>query len=61
MRIEDISKESDQLVVMRKSDLTPLPYPYDNPEKDPAMRELSPEQRERYDASLDGVVAVGFP
>ena len=50
LRIEEISKKSDQLVTINKSDLIPLPYPYDNPDKDPAMRELSPEQKERYDA-----------
>jgi Fe-S oxidoreductase len=61
LRIEDLSKKTEQLVTINKSDLIPLPYPYDKPEKDPAMRELSPEQRERYDASLDGVVAVGIP
>lgn len=61
MKIEDISKKSDQLVKIEPNDLISLPYPYDNPEKDPVMRELSTEQKERYDASLDGVVAVGIP
>jgi ferredoxin len=61
LRIEDLSKKTEQLVTINKSDLITLPYPYDSPEKDPTMRELSPEQRERYDASLDGVVAVGIP
>jgi Fe-S oxidoreductase len=61
VKIEDISKKSDQLVKIEPNDLISLPYPYDNPEKDPVMRELSTEQKERYDASLDGVVAVGIP
>src|SRR5512137_305754 len=61
MRIEDISKESDQLIEINKSDLIPLPYPYDNPDKDPAMGELTQEQKDRYEASLDGVVGVAIP
>ncbi|HQI96978.1 MAG TPA: (Fe-S)-binding protein [Syntrophorhabdus sp.] len=60
MRIEDISKKSDQIIKIRQSDLLPLPYPYNNPEKDTAMRELSSDQRERYEASLDGVIGVGI-
>ena len=35
LKIEDISKESDQLVRIEQKDLIPLPYPYDIPEKDP--------------------------
>jgi Fe-S oxidoreductase len=61
MKIDDFGKEAEQLVTIERGDLMPLPYPYDNPEKDPAMGELSEEQRARYDASLDGVVAVGIP
>jgi len=61
VRIKDISKESDQLVRIDPKDLVPLPYPYDNPEKDPAMRELSQDQKVRYESSLDGVVGVGIP
>ena len=60
MRIEDISKKSDQIIKIRQSDLLPLPDPYNNPEKDTAMRELSSDQRERYEASLDGVIGVGI-
>ena len=61
MRIKDISKKSDQLVRIDPKDLIPLPRPYDNPEKDPAMRELSQDQKERYESSLDGVVGVSIP
>ncbi len=61
MRIKDISKESDQLVRIDPKDLVPLPHPYDNPEKDPAMRELSQDQKGRYESSLDGVVGVSIP
>lgn len=60
MKIEGISTESDQLVKIEPKDLIPLPYPYDKPEKDPAMRELSKEQKERYESSLDGVVGIGI-
>jgi Fe-S oxidoreductase len=61
MKIEDFGKETDRLVTIGKDDLMPLPYPYDNPEKDPAMREVTAEQKERYETSLDGIVAVGIP
>ncbi|MCX5798169.1 MAG: (Fe-S)-binding protein, partial [Proteobacteria bacterium] len=61
MKIEDISKKTDQLIRIEQSDLMPLPYPYDNPEKDPPMKMLTQEQRDHYEASLDGVLAIGIP
>ncbi|MCX5802009.1 MAG: (Fe-S)-binding protein [Proteobacteria bacterium] len=61
MKIEDISKKNDQLIKITPSDLMPLPYPYDDPKKDPAITELTDEQKSRYEASLDGVVAIGIP
>ena len=61
MKIEDISKKTDQLIRIEQSDLMPLPYPYDNPEKNPPMKMLTQEQRDRYEASLDGVLAIGIP
>ena len=61
MKIEDISKKSEQLIRIKPEDLMPLPYPYDTPDADPAMRELTQDQKNRYEASLDGVLAIGIP
>ncbi len=60
MKISDISDKAGQLTRIRKTDLIPLPFPYDDPEKEPGIRELSDEQKERYDSTLDGVVAIGI-
>lgn len=61
MKIEDISKPVDRLVTIKKEDLIPLPYPYDDPAKDPGLRDLTEAQRNTYEASLDGVLAIGIP
>ena len=61
MKIEDISKKTDQLVRIRPEDLMPLPYPYNDPARDPAMKELTEDQKDRYEASLDGILAIGIP
>ncbi|MDD5010200.1 MAG: (Fe-S)-binding protein [Syntrophorhabdaceae bacterium] len=61
MKIEDISKKTDQLVRIKPGDLAPLPYPYDDPANDPAMKELTQDQKDRYEASLDGILAIGIP
>ena len=61
MKIEDISKKTDQLVRIKPEDLTPLPYPYDDPANDPVMKELTEDQKDRYEASLDGILAIGIP
>lgn len=60
VKIEDFSKPADQLVTIGPGDLVPLPYPYDDPEKDQALKELTPDQKNRHEASLDGVVAIGM-
>lgn len=61
MKIDDISKKTDQLVEIKSSDLMPLPYPYDTPDTDPAIRVLTRDQKNRFEASLDGVIALGIP
>ena len=61
MKIDDISKKSEQLITIKHEDLMPLPYPYDTPGADPAMRELTQDQKNRYEASLDGILAIGIP
>jgi Fe-S oxidoreductase len=58
IKIEDLSKRSEQLITLEPSDLMPLPAPYEEPQP---LKELTPEQRERYEASLDGILAVAIP
>jgi Fe-S oxidoreductase len=58
--IEDIGKEEGQLIQIEPADLIPLPFPYDDPAKDPVVKELTEDQRARYETSLDGFVALGL-
>ena len=60
MKIDDIGKTTDQLVIIGPEDLIPLPFPYYDPRKDRAVKELTEDQKRRYDTSLDGVIAVGM-
>ena len=57
MKIEDFAKPARQLVTLEPSDLIPLPAPYDQPRP---LKQLTEEQRERYEASLDGFVGVAI-
>jgi Fe-S oxidoreductase len=60
LKIGDISKKSEQLVDITPEDLIPLPPPYDRPDLKPPIKELTEEQKRRYEASLDGVSAIGI-
>jgi Fe-S oxidoreductase len=57
MKIGDFGRPARQLVTLEPSDLLPLPPPYDEPRP---LKQLSEEQRERYEASLDGFVGIGI-
>jgi len=60
-RLSDISKNPEtQLARVEPKDLMPLPYPCDNMDQK-AVKELTEEQRGRYESSLDGIVAVAIP
>ncbi|MET1125174.1 MAG: (Fe-S)-binding protein [Archaeoglobaceae archaeon] len=61
VRIEDISKPSEQLVRVRLEDLMPLPPPYDKPGSEPDFSEPDPSWREKYVTELDGFVAIDIP
>jgi Fe-S oxidoreductase len=61
MKIEDISKKTDQLITITPDDLMPLPYPYDDPGMEPAMGKLTEQQKEKFEATLDGFLAIGIP
>ena len=56
--IKDISKEADQLVKLDAKELMPLPYPYDDREALPDLKELTAAQKQRLQASLDGFTAL---
>jgi ferredoxin len=60
-KIKDISIKSDQLAGIDVEKLLPLPAPYDKVEELPGFKKLKPEVMEKYEASLDGVLAVGIP
>jgi Fe-S oxidoreductase len=57
MTIKDFSHPG-QLAVIDQAELMPLPPPYDNIDK--PIKELSPDQRKRMDASLDGISVLGL-
>jgi Fe-S oxidoreductase len=59
MSLGDFSRKGDRLVRIEPSDLMPLPVPLqDCPE---SLQELSAEQQERYESSLDGFLALAIP
>ncbi|MCX7966603.1 MAG: (Fe-S)-binding protein, partial [Syntrophorhabdaceae bacterium] len=61
MNINDISKNTEQLITLQPDDLIPLPHPFERSEKEPFIRPLREDQKERFEASLDGVIALGIP
>ena len=61
IKISDMSKQKGQLVELVPEDLMPLPYPYDQPDSDPGIRQLTDKQREEYESSLDGVLNIAIP
>lgn len=56
--IKDMANPVEQLVTLEPSDFMALPAPYDSPRP---LKELSVEQKQRYEASLDGILAVAIP
>jgi Fe-S oxidoreductase len=61
IKVTDISKDNIQLAEFSKEDFIKLPPPYDNEAELPGFKKLTVKQRADYDASLDGVLAVGIP
>lgn len=60
LKLKDLCTSCGQLVELDMADLPPLPHPYED-WKDEPIKAVSEETRRKYDASLDGVVAVRFP
>ncbi|MDP1991169.1 MAG: (Fe-S)-binding protein [Syntrophales bacterium] len=59
IHVDDFTRPGGQVTELDPAEFTPLPPPYDKAEK-PPIKKLSDDQRKRMDATLDGVVAVGF-
>jgi len=61
IKIKDISNpDIPQLAVLTEENDIKLPPPYDKLEEYPGFKKLTDKQKELYDGSLDGVVAVNF-
>ena len=59
-RLKDISTRGKQLTEIDMSDLIALPYPYNQSVKEKPLKQLTTEQKQVYDDTLDGVSAIGL-
>jgi Fe-S oxidoreductase len=59
MKAEEISKKSAQLVELKIEDLPKLPPPYDTYQESP-ITELTADQKQKWEHSLDGVSAINI-
>ena len=60
MKPQDISKKVEQLEEIKIEDLPPLPHPYEDWKEEP-ITELTEDQKQRWEHSLDGVSAINLP
>jgi Fe-S oxidoreductase len=60
IRLRDISRDCEQLIKIDRDHLSPLPHPYEQTSSDHPVKLLSEAERNCYESSLDGVVAVGI-
>ncbi|TAL69320.1 MAG: (Fe-S)-binding protein [Bacteroidetes bacterium] len=60
IKLKDISSPVEQLAEIKLEKLYPLPAPYDKLQDQPGFKTLSSEIKTKYEASLDGVMAVGL-
>ena len=60
MKPQEISKKGEQLEKIKVEDLPPLPPPYQDFEEKP-ITELTDDQKQRWEHSLDGVSAINLP
>ncbi len=61
INIQDISKHKQRMIQIRAEDLMPLPYPYEEYSNESPISQINEDQRQKYEDSLDGVIAVGLP
>ena len=57
--LKDIAKDVERLAELNPEEYIKLPPPFDNPEP-ASVPELTEEQRKKFDASLDGYLALGL-
>ena len=61
MKAEEIStRRGEPLVKLEEKEFAPLPPPYDDYEEEP-IRELTDDQKSRWEYSLDGVSCLTIP
>ena len=60
LRVRDVGKRSDQLVEITPEDLLPLPGLNNQSNRETPIPQLTEDQKRQYEASLDGVVALGI-
>lgn len=61
IKLQDISKPSDQLVEISPEDLMELPPPCMNGDFNTPLKQLTDDQKGRYEASLDGYSVIALP
>ncbi|MFC1730042.1 (Fe-S)-binding protein [candidate division KSB1 bacterium] len=61
VKVTDIGNDTEQLVEIDVQELAPLPPPYDTTDNLPEIKQLTDEQKERINCSLDGFACIGFP
>jgi Fe-S oxidoreductase len=59
-KVEDINRSDDPLVEIESTDLMRLPTVSDDSIQEPPLKRLTEEQKQRYECSLDGFVAIGL-
>ena len=60
-KVEDINRADDPLVEIESTDLMRLPNVSDNSIQEPPLKRLTEEQKQQFECSLDGFVAIGLP
>ena len=60
-KIQEISHNPENLADFVAEDLMELPFPDGQKEKSPPVKPLTDAQKEAYESSLDGVLAVSIP
>jgi len=61
IKVEDISKPTEQLTHVDPAECIPLRAPYDDPANIPEFAPLSEDAKQQYECSLDDTVAVSVP
>jgi len=61
VKVNDISKECDQVSHVEPADLPPLPDPYNRPDNVPDWKPLTDKARESYVSDLDDTIALSLP